>query len=236
MIRDEVEAALAQTGAQYPTAWIEAGLHSHVGKLRTAVQQELDRAAAEGFRRMLLAFGACGNMIHGLATRSLEVVLPDADDCVTVLLYPGQAGKEAGVYYLTRGWTSCGHTLWNERERLAARYGEKKAARLMEQMYSGYTQLTLINTGAYPLAEILPASLARAGHYGWRHTVAQGSFTWLAQLLTGPWDEKFLRFGPGETIDGEALLLRPPAHGAAGGCGAPPNPAAERCTQCSVTA
>jgi hypothetical protein len=206
MIRDEVELALAETGAALNVEWLEEGLHYNVNKLRGRMQEALDGSAS--YDRVLLAFGACGNMIDGLRVPGFELILPDADDCVTLMLYPHRGGKEAGTYYLTGGWVRLKRNAWNERADLTARFGEKKAARVMDQMFGGYHSLHLVNTGAYDLTEIEAESKENAASFDWAYDVEPGSIDWIKQLLTGPWDEKFLRFGPNETIDAGEVLMK----------------------------
>jgi hypothetical protein len=205
MIRDEVLAAMERVGADYPVEWIEEGLHTVINKLRVRVQEALD--ASEGFDRVLLAFGACGNMIDGLRTGGFELILPDVDDCVSLMLYPHRPGKETGVYYLTAGWCRSGRNAWDDRKQLTERFGEKRAARIVGELYGNYHALRLVDTGAYALSEIEEECRENAASFGWTYGVEPGSTDWIGELLAGPWDERFLRYGPRETIDAMALLL-----------------------------
>jgi hypothetical protein len=200
MIHDEVVFALAESGRDYPVEWIEEGLHSSIKKLHAAVQEAFDRAETDGYERVLLAFGTCGNMTEDLETHSFDLILPKTDDCVSLMLYPYRPAKQTGVYYLTRGWLHSGKNAWNDREQLLQRYGEKKAERIMATLLGSYHSMTVVDTGAYPVDEIWAESLEIADKLNLVHGTEPGSVDWIRQLLEGPWDEKFLRFGAHEKV------------------------------------
>ncbi|MDR2132761.1 MAG: DUF1638 domain-containing protein [Clostridiales Family XIII bacterium] len=204
MIRDEVALALANTGVVLETTWVEEGLHNSVEKLGARIQSELD--ASDDFDRVLLAFGMCGNFLKGLRVGDFELIVPAADDCVTLMLHPHRRGKETGVYYLTAGWTRYKGNAWDEEERYIERFGEKKAKRLMSAMFGGYRAVSVIDTGAFDTAPVEAVGARAARKFGWERMSDRGSVEWLESLLTGPYDEKFLIFPPKESIKEEQLI------------------------------
>jgi hypothetical protein len=200
MIHDEVVCAMTESGSDHVIEWIEEGLHSSIRKLHDAVQQALDAAETAGYERVLLAFGTCGNMTEDLKTHNFELIMPKTDDCVSLMLYPHRPAKQTGVYYLTRGWIKSGKNAWNDREQFVQRFGEKKADRLMAVLLGSYHSMSVIDTGAYPVDEIWAESLELADKLKLTHGAEQGSVDWIRQLITGPWDENFLRFGAHENV------------------------------------
>ncbi|MDR0851944.1 MAG: DUF1638 domain-containing protein [Clostridiales Family XIII bacterium] len=200
MIHDEVIHAMHAVGREYPIVWIEEGLHSSIKKLNGAVQEALDNADASGYECVLLSFGACGNMIEGLHTHNFDLIMPNTDDCVSIMLYPHRTAKQTGVFYITRGWLHSNKNAWNDWDHNAERYGEKKANRILSVMLSSYHSMTVVDTGAYPVSDIWTESVKRAETLNLKHGIESGSTLWLQQLFTGPWDENFLQFGRNETI------------------------------------
>jgi hypothetical protein len=152
---------------------------------------------------VLLAFGLCGNMIEGLATHSFELIMPNIDDCVSLMLYPYSPAKRPGVFYMTRGWMRSDKNAWNDYDRNLERFGEKKAKRILSAMLDSYHALNILDTGAYPICEIMEESTRRAEELKLKHGVQRGWTEWIEQLLTGPYDDKFLRFGPYETVSAD---------------------------------
>jgi hypothetical protein len=204
MIEDEVLFALAAAGAHYEIEWIDEGLHTYPEKLRARVQDALDRATDA--ERVLLAFGHCGNMIDDLRTGNFELIMPNADDCVTLMLSPHRDGKEAGVYYLTRGWIRSGVNAWCDYGRTAERHGTEKANRIIKRLMDGYHAIGAVETGAYPTEEIEAEGLKHAERLELRYERCPGSTAWLTDLFRGAWDDsRFLRYGPRETIKAPGL-------------------------------
>lgn len=204
-IAAELNLAIRETGCGYPVRWIDAGLHRSTEALRGRLQEELNRIG-DAADRVLLAFGFCGNAVQNLTSPGFELILPRADDCITLLLDPGTHEKEMGTFYLTQGWLENEISLWNEYRQTVKRYGRPKADRVYRIMLSGYRKLGLIDTRAYPLAELLDQSREIAGVFGLNQQVVPGTVGYLRQLLTGPWDyERFIVIAPGESVSLEML-------------------------------
>jgi hypothetical protein len=205
MIHDEMSYAIRETGCEYPVEWIEEGLHRSIERLHTRLQDALD--ASGDFDRILLGFGLCGNMLEGLQIRDFELIVPNVDDCISLMLYPHRHGKEPGIYYTTHGWLSTGKNAWDDYAGIVEKYGLKKADRIMEVMLSGYHGVHLIDTRAFDMEETLTLSLGAAEQLRLNHAVECGSVDWIKKLITGGWDDGFLRFGPNEVIDINLLEL-----------------------------
>jgi hypothetical protein len=200
MIEDEVLSALAAAGADYEIEWIDESFHAYPKKLRAHVQEALDRTTDAD--RVLLAFGRCGNMIEDLRAGDFELILPNADDCISLMLYPHRDGKETGVYYLTRGWMRSGANAFCDYGRTAERYGEKAANKIMKRLMDGYHTLSSVETGAYSPEEIEAEGRRLADCINLKYERCPGSTLWLTELFRGDWDEsRFLRCGPQETIE-----------------------------------
>src|SRR6516225_1843952 len=105
-IMNEVDLAIAQTGVDYPVLLIESGLHDDTRKLGEALQGEIDRI--DDVSNILMAFGYCGNALLGLKSRNARLIVPRADDCISLLLGSHEQRRtiadEMGTYFLTKGW------------------------------------------------------------------------------------------------------------------------------------
>lgn len=195
-IENELRAAMAAEGVDYPIRWVEAGLHNVPKQLNARLQQELDACA--GANTVLLAMSFCGNSVVGLQTRDFQLVLPRCDDCITLLLDSVQLRQETRyTYFLTDGWIKGERNIWVEYETCMKRYGEKRGKQIFDAMFSNYRYLALVDTGAYDAQAAEVEAKRIAAHLGLEYRRMEGSLSHLRQLLRGDWTpERFVRVPP----------------------------------------
>ena len=208
-IKEELRQAVSQTGCTYDIFWLEAGLHNYPDKLKDVLQKTICRA--EGYKRILLAMGYCGNSISGIYSGISTLIIPRVDDCISLLLgsvkHRMDLTKGCGTYFFTKGWLSGEKNLWMEYQYAVEKYGEKRAKRVMKMMLGHYERLGVVDTGAYPVEEILPETKKIAETLELRHEVMRTDGGYLQRLLTGPWnEEQFLIIEPGKKVEPEQLL------------------------------
>lgn len=209
-IRGELELAARRTSCGYDFVWVESGLHLVPGSLRKRIQEELDRL--QGVDRVLLGFGFCGHAVADLESRQFELIVPRADDCITLLLGSAETRKrcseEGGVYFLTKGWLEGEANIWREYQSTVGRYGQQRADRIYERLLSHYKFLGLIDTGAYELAALLPEVQRIAAALKLEPRVFGASAEYLDRFLTGPWDgDDFVVIPPNTRIEFSHLGL-----------------------------
>ena len=209
MVRDELEMAMEQTGCGYPVTWLDAGLHNRPDRLRRELQAALDQAG--GCRRVLMTYGFCGNSIAGIRAGDFEVILPRADDCITLLLGSQKRRLElsghCGTYFLTRAWLHGDRNLRVEYEHAVKKYGPEQGRELFNMMFGNYRQLALLDDGCYPIAPAQAEAKEVAQLLGLPCRTVPASNQRLRDLLTGPWPEKwFLHLRPGEELTQSRLL------------------------------
>jgi hypothetical protein len=183
---------------------LDFGLHSNPERLQKALQSAID-AVSPRIETILLGFGMCAKATVGLKAGNRTLVIPKADDCITIFLgsaahYSQQQRNEPGTLYLTKGWIESGTPLDEQREIMAKKYGEKKAEFLFKKMLQGYTRLVFIDTGNYELGQYRSRSQKIAKRLGLRYEEIKGDSTLVKALLNGPWDGDFVVTPPGHTV------------------------------------
>ncbi len=202
-IRPELEAVMEECGCSYPAVFLDAALHDRPEDLRREIQKQLDTLTETD--RVLLSFGYCGGAAAGLCTGDFEMILPKADDCITMFFGSEEVRRavpdERYTFFLTEGWISSERNLLGEYERLRGRYGEKRADRVMSAMYRNYHAVGLVDTGLFERApqEEKARQTADLLHLDLR--IFEGTGEWLRKLLLGPYGEGFIRIGPHETVE-----------------------------------
>lgn len=208
MLRDELEQAVRETGCDYPVTWLDAGLHNYPVKLRRDLQAALDRV--EGYQRVLMAYGFCGNSIADIRAGDFEVIIPKADDCLTILLGSRERrlemSKGNGTYFLTRSWLHGERNIRVEYQYSVEKYGEEHGREIFGMMFGHYRQLALLDDGCYPIREVEGETQETADLLGLPWRTVPASNQRLRDLLTGPWPEEwFLHLKPGEALTQERL-------------------------------
>jgi hypothetical protein len=184
---------------------LDFGLHINPTNLKRALQEAIDEAATTA-DVVVLGYGLCSMAVIGLRANGCTLVVPRVDDCIAIFLgssqaYKQQARAEPGTYYLTKGWLEVADTPFSDYERLAQKYGPKKAEWVIREMIKHYTRLALIDTGRQAdLDRYREQAHSLADRWGLRFEEIQGSQALLQQMLFGPWDEGFVVVPPGETI------------------------------------
>lgn len=212
---DEVNLAMRKTGCTWPIYWLEDNLHNFPDKLRRGMQTGLDEL--DGYKRVLMAFGLCGNAVIGLKTHSFSLVLPRVDDCISLMLggMDRRVKEEAQKkrIYLTEGWLRSDANIWSEYQYTIKKYGKKTAKYVMDAMYGKYDALTLLDTGAYDLSTLEKKAEKIADAFDLMQETISGTTSMLEGLLMGPWkEEEFIILPPYSTFkekDADLRLLEP---------------------------
>ena len=149
MLRDEVELAMARTGIEYPTIWLDKGLHDTPEKLRASLQDKIDQL--DRYDTILLAMALCGGALDGISCGHARLAVPKFDDCIRIILSlePGMRNAaDARSLYYTRQWLDSAGHLTRQQEQYLEKYGEKKTKKIMRLMLANYKSCRMVDTGA----------------------------------------------------------------------------------------
>lgn len=200
VMRDELRAARERGD---DVTFLDYGLHNEPARLRAEIQREVD--ASNKCDVILLGFGCCGNGVVGVKARECPLVVPKVDDCIAMFLgsreaYEAQRKQEPGTYYLTKGWIEDGSDALKDYPLWVAKYGERRAKRLLNVTYRGYSRVGLIDTGAYDVGQFSDYANRLAALLDARSEVIQGSMRLFDGLTQKEWHEDFLVISPGDEI------------------------------------
>lgn len=185
---------------------LEMSLHERPRSLQQMLQQHID--ASEDCDTIILGYGMCGQAAVGLRATHCRLVLPRADDCISMFLgsraaYRAQHEQEPGTYFLTKGWVGSGVTTpFSTYDAVRERWGAERADRIMGTMLGRYRRLAFVRTGSADdaLADARGQARATAGRFGLRYEEIEGSRDLVHPLLHGPWDERFIVVPRGGTV------------------------------------
>lgn len=191
---------------RFELRFLEQGFHRWPQRLRLALQEALAGVSEDGPVR--LGYGYCGGALEGLASPPGGLVIPKADDCISLLLGSREARLSWGsdTYFLSAGWLCGEGNLVQEYRRCLARYGREKGRRLMRQGFSRYRRLVFIATGRPGEEAAREAAGEVAQELGLDFEVTGWQDGFLRRLLFGPWDREFLCLEPGTQVSLAGLL------------------------------
>lgn len=199
--------------------FMEYGLHENPQKLRETLQNAIDKIWRPNL--VVLGYGLCGNGLDNIQAGKHHLLVPRADDCIALLLGSYQAYVEEfhavpGTYYLSKGWLEAGSHPLSEYEEYVARYGAKKAAKIMDVQYHNYERLVLVTHNQADLEKYRPLAqeVARyCAQWGLRYEERVGSDSYvqrLAQAARAPdaAGEDFVLISPGGALRQGDFLRR----------------------------
>lgn len=207
MLEDELLQAKELSRCSAEIIWLEKQLHTAPHKLQAALQQAI--SAVPAGHNILLAFCRCGNALLGLESPCCRMVVPRFEDCLQMLrsLSPGsRPSPDIRTLYATRGWLHGERSFLDEYCACLARYGEETTRRVYDVMLGSYRQLTLVDTGAFPLGPEMERAQDTARALGLAYNEEKGGNRVLEKMLSGKWNDDFILLNPGETLTAEHFL------------------------------
>ena len=221
----EISHLTAQSGNVGRVWWLRQGLHDTPDVLREELQHKIDEIERENqmlpahlrMEAVVLAYGLCSNGVIGLHSRSLPVIVPRCDDCISLFLGSAERYRKLfrelpGIYWYNNGWIEQAFTPSREnyarqRAQYAEEYGEENADYLMECTNNWMGQYRHCGFITCPLGDRPDyESYARqaAKDFGWQFTRVEGDMAYLDALVNGPGDDaRFLTCPPHSCISAE---------------------------------
>lgn len=200
----EMEQILARRGNMFDRIdWIESGLHNVTERLKEEITAGLEEI--RDVDCVVIGFGACGNALAGITAGDFEMILPKADDCISIMLGSYQRKREimkqGETYFLTRGWLGGESNIYKEYLFTVEKYGKEMADIIYEEILGKYKHLGIIDTKAYDYERFLKETAVMAEELHLHQLPIEGDLSYLERLLTGFWDGgDFICIAPHQTI------------------------------------
>ena len=114
--------------------------------------------------------------------------------------------ENPGTYYFSRGWLDYGRTPYAEYLEYVDRYGQEKAADLINMLYGSYNKAVLIVTlGTKDIEKYREKVREIANFFGWTVGEVVGDLHLLNAVLNGESGQDTVYVEPGRTVTVDML-------------------------------
>jgi hypothetical protein len=137
--------------------YLEAALHVYPEKMKAAIIEQIE-SLADQVDVVFLGYGYCQSLKGIEDEVSVPVVLPQHDDCISIMFtperYAEETKREVGTWFMNPGWAEVGAQMVIKELKLerAARYG-KNPMDMAKRLFTHYRRGLFIDTGVGDLTE-----------------------------------------------------------------------------------
>lgn len=198
-----VDAAQKKMGTAYDVIELDRDNHVYPEKMKTCIQEALE-ALPVSIENVLAALGYCGGSWEGIRAER-RIVIPHMDDCITILLHtddmPHINLKEKGHMYI-RDSDLGQYSVKSMKGSMCKQYGMEFGTSIFGSFFQNYTNVDIIDTGAYDCYSEAFAAEAQENADLIRCALdyVQGSNLILEKLVSGRWDEQFMCYEKDDII------------------------------------
>lgn len=151
MIRRELEPLLTAIPEIVEVVWLESALHCIPKTMRIRVVDEV-KALGPRVDAVFLGYGFCSSLRGIEQEFTFPVMLPQVDDCLSLLLgperYAQEVQREVGTWFMTPGWAEVGveMVIKNNHLERVRKYG-KDPVEMAKRLFTHYKRGLFIDTG-----------------------------------------------------------------------------------------
>ncbi len=151
VLKPELDLLLDSVPEVAEVIYLDAALHVYPQKMLERLRQEV-RTLGPKVDAVFLGYGYCQSL-RGLDEEfDFPVILPQVDDCISLLLtperYAEEVRREVGTWFMSPGWTEIGAQMVIKELKLerAVRYG-KDPMEMARRLFTHYRRGLFIDTG-----------------------------------------------------------------------------------------
>ncbi|WP_371371749.1 DUF1638 domain-containing protein [Sporomusa aerivorans] len=199
------EVLAMQPGSPADCVFFDFSLHACPGKLHRELQQTIN--TCQDYDKIILTYGRCSRAVEGLASARVPLVLPNAHDCISVLLGSDlrrqeQSARNPAAYYFSQGWLDYGRNPYDEYLEYIEKYGQDKAHYLIQSLYGAYREAIFIRTAAdrKKIEEYRQKVKQIASFFGWKISEVAGDLELLNAVVNQLSHPGVIRVAPGTPI------------------------------------
>lgn len=163
-------------------------LHRTPDLLKDELQKQIDLLDQQGdLDCIYLGYGLCGNGVVGVKSSRSRIVIPNSEDCISVLMGLRHFNKclvdKTASYFLSSGWIAFGSDGWKEYQRCLGLFDHDTSYWVTKEMIKHYEKFVLINNGMGSYIEDKVYVEMVSQFFGLQFEEVEGSTDWLASMF-----------------------------------------------------
>lgn len=197
-LQKELENTIKKTGFAGKVNYLNTALHSNPKKMHETLQGIIDgNTDAE---EIIICVSGCGKATCDLKATTCQLVIPRTMDCIDVLLSGSGIKRPDGAIFITKSWMNFMQNSTIDYAKLVKERGQIAAEATLKQLYQGFTDFYIIDTGTYDLLEVEAYIMPLVKLVGGTLTRLPGPYTVLEKLVSGNYDESVIIVPKGGTL------------------------------------
>lgn len=204
---NEVYAQGLNQGVDYE--FLDYSFHARPDILHARIQEIINES--QDYDLIILTYGRCSNSMLGLLSPRVPLLFPATHDCIGLMLGSNARHmklfqENSLAYYFSQGWLDYGRTPLAEYYEYEAKYGEKKASKLIKILYGSYKKaIFIITPGIKDLERYRQKVQEIADFFGWEVGEIEGDISLLASVVKGIRAPESIYVEAGQVITLEVL-------------------------------
>ena len=151
-LQKELENTIKKTGFAGRVHYLDVALHSDPQKMHATLQGIIDKNTEA--EEIIICVSGCGKATCDLKATTCQIAVPRTMDCIDVLLTGSGIKRPDGAIFITKSWMNFMKNSAIDYAKLVKERGQAEAEAFLKQLYKGFTDFYIIDTGTYDLEEV----------------------------------------------------------------------------------
>lgn len=169
--------------------FLDYSFHARPDLLHIKIQEIIKES--QDYDLIILTYSRCSNSLLGLLSPRVPLLFPATHDCIGLMLGSNARHRElfkenSLAYFFSQGWLDYGRTPLAEYYEYEAKYGEKRARKLIKTLYGNYQKaIFIITPGIKNLEHYRQKVQEIAEFFCWKVEEIEGDFNLLNSVVRG---------------------------------------------------
>lgn len=198
-LQKELEKTIEKIGFEGKVNYLNVVLHSDPKKMHETLQGIIDKNTEA--EEIIICVSGCGKATCDLQATTCSLAVPRTMDCIDVLLTGSGIKRPDGAIFITKSWMNFMKNSSIDYTKLVKERGRAEAEAFLKQLYKGFTDFYIIDTGTYDLQEVEEYIMPMVKLLEGTLTRLPGPYKVLEKLVSGDYDESVIVVPKGASLN-----------------------------------